>query len=294
MNTASYVDELIEKVKAEELSVSEKCWQVAMACNGWAYVFGAYGEYCDPSNRRSRYNGCRDEDAKANIKAKCKNFNGRDDKPAGCMGCKWFLGTEESKDHEGRTRFFDCRGYIYFVLHKVCGMWGKCPAGATTMWNTASNWTAKGTIDTIPEDILVCLFVKKGSTMEHIGFGYKGQTLECSSGVQFFTKRNKKWTHWAIPTCVSEIPQPEPTPAPEPEPKYHPTIRKGDVGVYVVEMQEDLVKLGEKLPIYGVDGKFGNETLAALKSFQKKHPPLVVDGICGPKTWAVLDKEVSG
>ena len=171
--------------------------------------------------------------------------------------------------------------------------------GATSQWNTEDNWTAKGTIDTVPEDMLVCLFVKKGSKMEHTGFGYKGETLECSNGVQFFSTRNKKWTHWGLAKCISDVipqptPKPEPAPAPAPtpapEPKYHPTLRKGDKGVYVVEMQEDLIKAGEKLPRYGVDGDFGNETLAALKAFQKSHPPLVVDGICGPKTWAELDK----
>ena len=54
-------------------------------------------------------------------------------------------------------------------------------------------------------------------------------------------------------------------------------------------MQELLLKAGYKLPKYGADGSFGNETLTAVKAFQKDHK-LTVDGIVGPKTWAELLK----
>lgn len=284
MNSANYVDQMIVDGKAAGKDLMQLSWDAAKACVGWSYVFGARGQLCTPANRRARYS----EDHPT-IKSKCKNFNG----DGSCNGCQWYPGGQ-------RTRFFDCRGYTYWILLQVYG-WKLMGTGATSQWNTEDNWTAKGTIDTVPEDMLVCLFVKKGSKMEHTGFGYKGQTLECSNGVQFFSTRNKKWTHWGLPACIEgAIPEPEPAPQPEPapapaptpapEPKYHPTLRKGDKGVYVVEMQEDLIKAGEKLPRYGVDGDFGNETLAALKAFQKSHPPLVVDGICGPKTWAELDK----
>ena len=36
------------------------------------------------------------------------------------------------------------------------------------------------------------------------------------------------------------------------------------------------------------DGRFGKDTEAAVKRFQQLHSPLQVDGIVGPKTWAVL------
>lgn len=288
MNTARYVDDLIAQGKAEGKDLQQLAWDAAKACTGWAYVYGAYGEYCDPSNRRSRYRA-----AHPTIKSKCRNFEGRDDVPAGCVGCQWYLGTAESDEgaHEGRTRFFDCRGYVYWILHHVYGFWEKCPAGCTTMWKTAKNWKAKGTVkDGVPEDTLVCLFVQDGEKMSHIGFGFRGETLECSSGVQHFTRRNKKWTHWAIPACVAaDEPVPEPTPEPAPQPKVHPTLRLGAKGEAVKEMQEDLLKAGERLPRYGADGDFGRETLAALRAFQRSHG-LQVDGICGPKTWAELDK----
>jgi peptidoglycan hydrolase-like protein with peptidoglycan-binding domain len=47
------------------------------------------------------------------------------------------------------------------------------------------------------------------------------------------------------------------------------TLSKGAQGVKVVKMQQALIDMGYKLPKYGVDGKFGDETLAALLAYQK-------------------------
>lgn len=289
MNSANYVDEQIKILKNKGIPNSEKAWQLALLTIGWAYVFGAYGDYCDPSNRRSRYS-----DSHPTIKSKCKNFNGKDTVPSGCVGCKWFTGTASSNEakHEGRTRFFDCRGLIYFVLHKLFGMWDKCPAGATTMWNTASNWSAKGLVkDGVPNDVLVCLFYPEKDDpkkMAHIGFGYKGQTIECSSGVQHFTTYNKKWTHWAVPKCVTEqtvVSEPSNTTTSDPNDLAGcPTLRYGDRGDSVKTMQQLLSKAGSGLT---VDGIFGNGTKSALIAFQRKYG-LETDGVCGPQTWAKL------
>ena len=70
-----------------------------------------------------------------------------------------------------------------------------------------------------------------------------------------------------------------------------PTLRKGTSSPYVVECQEDLLKLGYDLAHYGADGKYGNITMREVKKFQKAQG-LAVDGICGPKTWAALDAAV--
>ena len=53
-----------------------------------------------------------------------------------------------------------------------------------------------------------------------------------------------------------------------------------------------LDKLGYDLGSCGVDGDFGRATEAAVKSFQSDHR-LTVDGICGPATWAELERSVS-
>lgn len=290
MYSANYVDQQIEVIKNKGIPLSDKAWELAKLCLEWAYVFGAYGEYCDPSNRRSRA-----RDDHPTIKSRCKNFNGRDTIPSGCMGCKWFLGSASSDEskHEGRTRFFDCRGFVYYVLHKMFGFWSKCPAGATSMWNTASNWESKGLIkDGVPNDTLVCLFYQSKSDprkMEHIGFGYKGETIECSNGVEYHSTYNKKWTHWAVPKCVvgsgETIPMSTPVPAPADDiPTGFPTLRQGAKGDIVKTMQKMLSDSGSTLTI---DGIFGSGTASAVRAFQKKYG-LSIDGVVGPKTWAKL------
>jgi len=279
MKTADYVSKLIKDQKEQGIPLSVVAWNAALACVGWAYVFGARGEYCDPTNRRNRAS-----DQYPTIKSACKNFYGKDTVPAGCVGCKWFLGTAQSDEskHEGRTRFFDCRGFTYWVLLQVYG-WKLQGAGATTQWNTASNWMAKGKIANMPKDTLCCLFVQKGSTMEHTGFGLNDETIECSSGVQHFTKRNKKWTHWAVPACLSGE-----TPTPDPTPGEKPTLRKGDSGSYVTLAQTELIQQGYSCGSSGADGIFGNDTQYAVKKFQQAHG-LDMDGVIGAKTWAALD-----
>ena len=267
MNTAEYVGKLIEDMKARGVPLSEAAWKAALACVGWPYVFGARGEYCDPSNRRARAN-----DEHPTIKSSCRNFNGQDNPPGACEMCKWYPG--------GRTRFFDCRGFTYWILKQVYGF-TLTGAGATTQWNTAANWKAKGEIKDMPANTLCCLFVKKGTKMEHTGFGLNNETVECSSGVQHFTSRKSKWTHWAVPACVDGD-------VPEPDPGTRPTLRRGDKGAYVTLAQTELKNKGYDLGSCGVDGDFGRATEAAVKQFQKDNG-LQADGVIGPKTWEKLD-----
>ena len=69
--------------------------------------------------------------------------------------------------------------------------------------------------------------------------------------------------------------------------KVYPTLRKGDKGTDVANLQKLLMQAGYSLPKYGADGDFGNECLNAVKAFQKDKK-LAVDGIVGAKTWAAL------
>ncbi|WP_158738614.1 peptidoglycan-binding protein [Alteribacillus sp. YIM 98480] len=67
-------------------------------------------------------------------------------------------------------------------------------------------------------------------------------------------------------------------------------LERGDNGSKVKQLQEDLLEAGEKLPRYGADGDYGQETEEAVKAFQARYG-LEVDGIAGPKTMEKL-KEV--
>lgn len=282
MNTAKYVDEQIQKLKSGGIPLSDAAWQAALLCVGWPYIFGDRGEYCTPAKRKAVY----DKHGGESLISKCQVLK---ETKASCSGCKWYP--------EGcRVRSFDCRGFTYWILLQIYG-WKLQGAGATSQWNTESNWKAKGTIDTIPEDTLVCLFKqdsKNKKVMAHTGLGYRGETCECSNGVQHFKTRDMKWTHWALPACVEgDVPPgPEPTPpGPDPDPeKKKPTLRRGSTGPYVVLLQRDLMSLGYDVGATGADGKYGAKTEAAVKAFQKDHPPLKADGICGPATWAAIDK----
>lgn len=258
MNTAKDVDALIEQVKQGGIPLSDAAWQVACACVGYPYVFGAWGEECTPNNRKRRV-----REDHPTIVSKCQVLSGRSNV---CVGCQWDL----------PVRMFDCRGFTDWIL-KQFGIDLK-GEGATSQWNTESNWKAKGEVSNgVPDNVLVCLFVKKGSKMEHTGIGYKGETCECSSGVQHFMKRNKKWTHWAIPMGIDgDISD------------YRPTLKRGSKGEYVTLLQTKLIQLGYDLSPYGADGKFGNTTLKAVKQFQKDNG-LVADGVVGLKSWEVLN-----
>ena len=117
--------------------------------------------------------------------------------------------------------------------------------------------------------------------MAHTGFGYKGSTVECQNGVQYFEERKSKWQYWAVPVGIEgEIPVPT----------TKPTLRRGDKGEWVSVLQTKLLLRGYDLGKAGVDGSYGKATEAAVRAFQMD-AGLTQDGICGKKTWAALDED---
>ena len=277
MNSAEYVDQQIQAMKAGGVPLSKAAWDAALLCIGWPYVFGDLGQTCTPENRQQAYDRTAAGKNKDNIKNKCQVLNGS---KSSCAGCKWF---PDGK----RVRCFDCRGFTRWILQQVFN-WTLQGAGCTSQWNKAANWKAKGEVkDGIPQDTIVCLFYykkdasgKRTKTLEHTGLYYNGETCECSNGVEYSKTLNKKWEVWGVPACVSgDVPDPG---------EKKPMLRKGSTGTYVTLLQEMLIQRGYSLPKYGADGKFGNETLEAVKAFQQANG-LNPDGICGPATWAALE-----
>ena len=288
MNTAKQVDELIVNLKVQVISalisMSEACWQTALACIGWAYVYSAWEALCTPSERRYRFRLCPD---KLSIKEKCKAFDN-----GNCDGCQWYPGGE-------RTRCGDCRGFVKWIIQMITGfvLYGDT---VSAQWNHKANWCVKGQfgVDPVPQNVLVNVFIKNGSgKWTHTGFYYNGSTCECSSGVQYFqTMKKNRWTHWAVAACFasgwqqSEQPT-EPPKEPEKQPEkgltVNKTIRKGDKGELVKYAQTLLMQKGFALPKYGADGDYGSETVNAVKAFQKANG-LSADGVIGVKTWAKL------
>lgn len=66
-------------------------------------------------------------------------------------------------------------------------------------------------------------------------------------------------------------------------------LKRGHKSGAVAALQHLLLYRGRALPRWGADGDFGDETEAALQTFQAA-AALEADGICGPATWAALTK----
>ena len=69
------------------------------------------------------------------------------------------------------------------------------------------------------------------------------------------------------------------------------SLRPGDEGERVRQLQEDLVALGYSTG--GVDGKYGPATEEAVREFQTSSG-LVVDGVAGAATLAALEQALGG
>jgi peptidoglycan hydrolase-like protein with peptidoglycan-binding domain len=64
-----------------------------------------------------------------------------------------------------------------------------------------------------------------------------------------------------------------------------PVVRKGDSGLRVVKIQLLLIQHGITVK---VDGKFGLQTVLAVKAFQRKNRIFPADGVVGARTWEAL------
>ena len=274
MNNYKFVDEYIAGMKAAGKKKSEIVQTGCEMCIGWPYVWGSYGQLDTPNNRKAyaERSSCPEAES-AEIKRKCQVLNGS---KSSCAGCKWYP--------DQNTRMFDCRGFTRWILSKVdIALNG---AGATSQWNTAANWTQKGDIKDMPQDIVCCVFWRDKSNpkvMAHTGMHIGGGVIvHCSGEVKYGNASDRGWTDYAIPVGMDgEVPVPD----------VKPTLRKGSKGPYVVELQNDLIQLGYSVGPSGADGIYGTNTEKAVKAFQKEHG-LAVDGICGKNTWAAIDQAI--
>ena len=280
MNSEKQVKVMVEEWKEMGLSKGEIVVKTAEAELGWSYVWGAVGAECTPAKRRY-YAGrsvCPSGESDQIYKT-CPVLNGT---KSVCNGCQWYPGGE-------RTLCDDCQGFVK-QIHSRVGITLK-GGGATSMWKDDSNWQEKGEIKDIPKDKVCCVFQHNSqkNNMQHVGEHIGGgEIIHCSKTVKRGKITDKGWTHYAIPKGIDgDIPVP-----PTPTPSDKPTLRLGSTGVYVVELQNDLIQLGYSVGSTGADGKFGKNTEAAVKAFQKDHPPLIVDGIVGRLTWSALDEAI--
>lgn len=265
MNTLEQVEAIRQQMLAEGAGKPDIIRQVALACIGWPYVFGAWGEECKPANRKRRV-----RDAHPTIKSKCQVLSG---KRGDCAGCQWY-------PQDARVRMYDCRGFTRWLMQQVgldiVNYRGKACQTVTNQYNATGNWQRRGPISEMP-DCVCCVFdLKHGHTGMHIGGGV---VVDCSVNVRVVGMSG--WTNYAIHKGLySEGEIPVET--------IKPTLRKGSRGDLVRELQEALNSLG--FDCGAADGIFGTKTFNAVVAFQTE-AKLDADGIVGPKTWRELDAQ---
>lgn len=86
----------------------------------------------------------------------------------------------------------------------------------------------------------------------------------------------------AMTRCLTSICRACGEPLPSGKPLPPPTLKRGDVGEHVKELQRLLGLVA--------DGHFGPLTDRALKDYQDANG-LIADGVAGPATWAALEAE---
>ena len=268
MNSASDVDELFQKWKAQGMTKEELIIRTAEAELGWPYVWGAVAAQCTPAKRQyyAGRSSC-PEGEKTLIISRCQALNGSG---RSCGGCTYY-------PDNMRVLIDDCQGFIKQLSSRV-GI-TLSGGGCSSMWRTAANWEAKGPISTLPEK-LCCVFWQDPddpNVMNHIGWYIGNKWMIHCSGTVKKEKLSSRCTHWAIPKGLGGG-----TPMPT-----HRTIRQGDRGDDVKEMQEILIRKGYNVGSSGADGIFGKNTKAAVMDFQRANG-LTADGICGPRTWEKL------
>ena len=193
------------------------------------------------------------------------------------------------------VKVHDCIGLIKGA------MWCDSPDDTKPAYKSAEDMSAsgmrrkcktKGDISTIP-DVPGLLVFSDGHIGVYVGGGYVVDARNHSKGVIKKPLSNHKWEEWGVcpyfeydREVVSNS-----TAGQEQKPMEEGqtvnisfrVLTKGSKNKQVKALQHLLLANGCKLPKYGADGSFGNETVAAVKEYQKKHG-LTIDGNAGRQT----------
>ncbi len=274
MYTATSIKMFLEDWKKNGLSKADIIRKSAEMRLGWQYVYASQGQDCTPEWRKSRIPYCPSEKYVTMINSNCPVLSG---KQSLCDGCSYV-----------DTDVFDCAGFVLNEL-QLAGVpfYGQ---GATTQWNTESNWVAKGEISTMPKNLVCVIYKYKDGKMSHAGLSMgdgAGGAIHCSTFVKrgnVFTD-NPKWTHWGIPKSLYSVEELQKAGIKVSEHDNMPTLRRGNTGD-LVKVLQDILNTETNAGLT-VDGIFGAKTEATVKKFQKEHG-LASDGIVGTKTWKAL------
>lgn len=187
-------------------------------------------------------------------------------------------------------RFANCVFYAAGRFAEICGIW----LPSTNAENFVTEAKKLGlTVSDKPQLGAVIVWAKGKVGDGSDGAGHvavveiindSGSIVTSESGwnakKEFWTttrKNDGNWGHGSAYRFIGFILPPSAT---------HAVLRKGDRGEAVKKLQEALAQRGY-LRKAEIDGDFGRITLGAVCAFQLESG-LEVDGICGPKTAAVL------
>ena len=184
---------------------------------------------------------------------------------------------------------FDCVGVIKSLLWGFCGDVTKAIGGAKYKSNGVPDVNEDGMLDLCTDVSSDMSFILPGEFLYmkgHCGI-YIGENkvIECTpsffDGVGYTRISERKWTkHGKLPSIdynykVIKTPLETPVLA-----SAFPNLKRGNKGMQVSYLQQDLNYIGYKLD---VDGIFGPITETMVRDFQKM-VSIKVDGIYGPQT----------
>ena len=236
----------------------------------WGYIWGTAGEAWTAAKQKEL------EKTTDSSRAQGRKY-----------GSKWIGHTVADCSGLFSWAFKKLGGYMYHgsdtIYRKYCANKGELSKGKRKDQGTLKPGTA--------------VFVWNGSNYSHVGLyvgdGIVIEAMGTIKGVTTSKVTAGKWTHWGEMAGIDYVNAGNEElriKNEELEVTLTPTIRRGSKGDAVKECQTLLEKHGYSVGSYGIDGEFGKDTLAAVKAFQKDHG-LKVDGICGPKTFAALEKQ---
>lgn len=176
----------------------------------------------------------------------------------------------------------DCSGLFVWAFRKLGG---DIYHGSNTIWNKYTSMTGQvgGTLSIRPG---TAVFMVNDGRRTHIGLYIGGGKCIEAQGTRTGVVMSdlSRWDEWGQLTDVDYSGVPADTIE-----VALPVLRKGAEGAAVKTLQERLSANGYDIGKAGVDGKFGAETLSAVRAFQADNS-LTPDGIVGPLTWAVLQQ----
>lgn len=148
-----------------------------------------------------------------------------------------------------------------------------------------------GSISTLPE-VLGLLVFSSGHVGVYIGNGEVIEARDHAHGVVKTKVKERNWITWGkhpeIDYGDAVIQETETKKSEGDTVSVNlKVLKKGAKGEQVKAAQRLLLASGYELPKYKDDGSYGNETIAAVKAFQKDKG-LAADGVTGKDTWAKL------